>query len=237
MNLRTLLTLITTIELLTGCDNSSNTKTETTQKLDYTDKSIIDSLIKATPHSSDTMFLGFRAGMTKSDYQKHIQILRDEGKSITYSSSNIISTLAGTFELGAGYTFKTSISTEKWGKTITGKGDYILEPNFNNNDNLVQLNILPIEDWDGNYGLDKPNWLKTKVKENSTELADENLKQALIDNKIVDKYRFVRQKGSLVIYETILTVNYIDLKTLLVELLIKEVEKEIVTEQTKEIKF
>jgi len=223
--------------LLAGCVNSSNTETIKTKPLDYTDKSIIDSLIKATPQSSDTMFLGFRAGMTKSDYQKHIQNLRDEGKSISHSNSNTISTIAGTFNLGAGYTFKTNISTEKSGKTITGTGDYFLEPHYNTNGHLIQLNILPIEKWDNDYGLDNPNWLKTKVKENSTTLTDKSLKQALIDNKIVGENSFIRQKGGLVIYETTLTVNYIELKSLFLELLIKETKKEIAKEQTKEIKF
>jgi len=63
------------------------------------------------------------------------------------------------------------------------------------------------------------------------------LKQALIDNEFIDKYDFIRQKGNLVIYETTLTVNYIDLKTLLIELLIKETEKEIIKGENEDIKF
>lgn len=237
MNFKTSITLFAVIALFTGCENSGSRKTKKVQTLNYADKSVVDSLIKATPHSTDTIFLGFRAGMTKSDYQNHIQNLRDEGRTITHSTSNVISTIAGRFDLGSGYTFKTNISTEKAGKTITGKADYFLEPHFNDKGNLVQLNILPIEKWDNDNGLDSHHWLEKNIKENSTPLADINLKQALIDNKIVSEYDFVRQKGNLIIYETNLTVNYIDLKTLFIQLFIKEAEKEIIKKQTKDIKF
>lgn len=223
--------------LFSSCENSRNKKTIKGQSIDYSNKTVLDSLIKATPQSNDTLFLGFTIGMTKSEYKNHIQKLRNEGKTVSYSESNRFSNMAGTFELGAGYTFKTSISTEISGKTVTGEGQYFLEPVYNNSGNLMKLNILPIEKWNGDYGYDKPNWLKTKVKENSERFEDESLKQALIDNEFIDKFDFIRQKGNLVIYETTLTVNYIDLKTLLLELLIKETEKEIIKEENKDIKF
>jgi hypothetical protein len=237
MTIRILLSIITTLILLTGCVNSDTTETAKIQQINYTDKFVIDSLIKATPDSKDTMFLGFTAGMKLSDYKKHIQILRNEGNTITYNNSNVISTIDGAVDVGAGYTFTTNISAEKSGKTITGKGDYFLEPHFNKKGNLISLYILPIEKWDREYAFDNPNWLKNKILDNSIELSDKNLWHALIDNSIVDGQAFVRQKGSLIIYESTLTVNYIDLKSLLTELLIKETEKEIIKEKSKDIKF
>ncbi|AEH01882.1 hypothetical protein [Lacinutrix sp. 5H-3-7-4] len=237
MKIKILLGIIITIGILTSCENSRRKHNTGKQTIEYSNKTVLDSLIKTTPHSTDTLFLGFTIGMTKADYKKHVHKLRNEGKTVSYSSSNRISNMAGTFELGAGYTFKTSISTEKDGKTLTGNGQYFLEPVYNRNGNLMQLNILPIEKWDGDYGFSKPNWLETKVKENSERLQDQDLKQALIDNEFIDKYDFVRQKDNLVIYETTLTVNYIDLKTLLLELLIKETEKEIIKEDNEDIKF
>ena len=237
MKIKILFALIITIGIFNSCENSRNKKTSTTQKIDYSNKTVLDSLIKATPHSIDTLFLGFTIGMTKSDYKNHIKKLRDEGRTISYSKSNRISNMAGTFELGAGYTFKTSISAENSDKTLTGTGDYFLEPVYNKNGNLMQLSILPIEKWNGDYVFDKPNWLETRVKENSERFNNENLKQALIDNEFIDKYDFIRQKRNLVIYETTLTINYIDLKTLLLELLIKETEKEIIKEDNEDIKF
>lgn len=229
--------LMFSVILFESCDNSRNKNTIEGQSIDYSNKTVLDSLIKATPHSNDTLFLGFTIGMTKTKYKNHIHRLRKEGKTVSYSQSNRFSTMAGTFELGAGYTFKTNISTEISGKTLTGEGQYFLEPVYNNNGNLIQLNILPIEKWNGDYGFDKPNWLETKVKENSERFNNESLKQALIDNEFIDKYDFIRQKGNLVIYETTLTVNYIGLKTLLLELLIKETEKGIIKEENKDIKF
>jgi hypothetical protein len=68
-------------------------------------------------------------------------------------------------------------------------------------------------------------------------LCDKDLWRALIDNSIVDGQGFVRQKGGLVIYESNLTINYIDLKSLLLELLEKITEKEAVNDTTKNIKF
>jgi len=223
--------------LFSSCENSRNKKTIKEYFIDYSNKSVLDSLIKAIPHSNDTIFLGFIIGMTKSKYENHIQKLRNEGKTVSYSKSNRFSNMAGTFELGAGYTFKTSISTEISGKTLTGEGQYFLEPVYNNNGNLMKLNILPIEEWNGDYGYYKPNWLVTKIKENSDRFENESLKQALIDNEFIDKDDFIRQKGNLVIYETTVSVNYIDLKTLLLELLIKKTEKEIIKKENKDIKF
>jgi hypothetical protein len=237
MKIKILFTLIATIVIFASCGNSMNKKVLKKQSIDYSDKTILDSLIKTTPHSQDTMFLGFTIGLTKTDFKNQIEKLRNEGKTVTYSKSNSISTETGLFDLGSGYTFKTSISTEKSGKTFTGEGTYFLEPVYNKNGRLMKLNIVPIEKWYEDYSFEKPNWLETKVKENSEKIKNENLKQALIDNKFIGKYGFVRQKGNLVIYKTTLTINYIDLKTLLLELLIKETEKEIIKEETENIKF
>ena len=68
-------------------------------------------------------------------------------------------------------------------------------------------------------------------------LKDQDLKKALIENEIINSYNFIRQKENLIIYETSVSINYIDLKTLLLELLIKETEKEIIKEENKDIKF
>jgi len=149
--------LLFSVILFESCENSRNKNPVKVQSIDYSKKTVLDSLIKATPHSNDTLFLGFTIGMTKSEYENHIQKLRNQGKTVSYSTSNRISNMAGTFELGAGYTFKTSISTENSGKTLTGEGQYILEPVYNQIGNLMQLNILPIEKWNGDFGFEKPN--------------------------------------------------------------------------------
>lgn len=225
------------VSILISCEDSKKEDTLITSKIDYSDKSVLDSLIRITPHSEDTLFLGFTIGMNKTDYKNHIQKLRSEGKTIDFSNSNKISTIAGTFDIGPSYTFKTSIATEYSDKTLTGEGKYLLEPVYNKKGSLMKLNILPIEGWNGDYGYHKPNWLENKITANSEPLSNENLKSALIENDFIDKNNFVRQKGNLIIYETSMTINYIDLKTLLLELLIAEMEKEIIEEENEDIKF
>jgi hypothetical protein len=220
-----------------SCDDSKNDKNIKGKSIDYSNKTVLDSLIKATPYSNDTLFLGFVIGMTKVEYKNHIQKLSQEGKSVSYSKSNRFSSMAGIFELGEGYTFETSISAEVSGKALVGEGKYFLEPVYNQSGNLMQLNILSIEKWNLGNGFDKPNWLHAKVIENSERFEDEGLKAALINNDIIREIDFIRRKGNLIIYETILGVSYVDLKTLLAQLLIKETKKEIINENNKDIKF
>lgn len=230
-----IVTILSFALFLLSCENSQKSKSNQTQKIDYSNKTVLDSLIKTTAQSNDTIFLGFKIGMTKSEYKNQIEKLKKEDKTITFSKSNRISTIAGTFDLGEGYTFKTSISSEKNGKTLTGNGQYFLEPVYNQNGNLMQLNIVPIEKWDNEY--DSPKWLENRVKQNSDDFTDNDLKQALIDNKFISNYDFIRKKGNVVIYDGTLTITYIDLKTLLLELLIKETEKDIIKEKNSEIEF
>jgi len=236
MKKQLLLLITASIWIFTSCENLSK-KSSSVESIDYSDKSVLDSLIKHKPYSTDTMFLGFRIGMTKDEYKNHIKKLRTEGKKIVYSSSNNFSSAFGNFNLGAGYTFKTSISTKLSDKTLTGEGHYFLEPVYNQAGNLMQLNILPIEKWHGDYGIDKPDWLKAKIIESSNRFTNKELKQALIDNEFINSYHLIRQKDNLVIYESSLTMSYVDLKTLLIDLLIKETEKEIIEEKNKDIQF
>jgi hypothetical protein len=62
-----------------GCQNSSekNTKSEFKDTLiDYYNIEVLDSIIKSTPNSSDTIFLGFILGTTKSEYDAQIRKLK-----------------------------------------------------------------------------------------------------------------------------------------------------------------
>lgn len=232
--------LIVTIILftfLTACENRNNQNSKLKQIIDYSDKSVLDSLINATPRSKDSMFLGFAIGMTKTEYKNHIERLRKENREISYSKDNRITTIAGTYNLGAGYTFKTNITSDDDGKNLTGDGSYFFEPIYNTEGYVMKLNILPIEKWNGDYGGSKPKWLEKNIIENSESLSNEDLKKALIDNEIINQYGFIRKKNNLVIYKTSLTINYIDLKTLLQELLIKVTEKDIIEKDNKDIKF
>lgn len=233
--MKEIITLSLSFFILTSCNQSKNITEK--KSINYSDKTVLDSLIKTTSESKDTLFLGFTLGMSKTDFKKHIEQTRKQGKTITFSNSNRYSSIEGTFDLGAGYTFETSISAEDSGKTITGIGKYFIEPIYNKYGVLSQLNILLSEDWNNeSYSINKPNWLKDKIQGKYEELAEEDLKKALVDNEIISEYNNVWRKGNLIIYETNITVNYIDLKTLYVEFLVKELEKEIIKKENKEIK-
>lgn len=223
--------------ILISCKETNSESASEKFSIDYSNKKVLDSLIKSTSQSNDTLFLGFVMGMTKSDFKNHIGKMRSEGNIISFSTSNRYSTIAGTMELGEGYTFKTSISAENSGKTITGEGKYFLEPVYNKNGQLAQLNILSTEDWNGDYMVDEPDWLMEKIEKKYDLLTDESLKMALVENKFISDYNSVWKKGNLIIYETSLTVNYVDMKTLLVELLLKEIEKENIKEKNKDVKI
>lgn len=230
--------LIFTLIIIYSCNKIKNSNVK---KLDYTSKEVLDSLVNHTPQSFDTIFLGFTIGMSKNNYINHIKKLQNEGKSLSFSESNKISNIAGTFELGEGYNFKTPILTEYKGKKITGQGSYFLEPIFNKHDILTQLNIVPHEKWDNedDFGiLDTPDWLKSNISSKAKFLLDENLKQTLIDNNFIESHEnFIYKKGNIIIYKKYFVVTYIDSKSLFNELLNVETEKQKIQQESKNIDF
>lgn len=223
--------------IIISCVNTKNRNGIKNPEIDYSNKTVLDSIIEVTPYSKDTIFLGFKIGMSKKDFRNHIHKLRNDGKRFDYSDSNLLSTFGQTINLGSGYTFINNISAEKSGKTITGKGKYFLHPIYSVGGGLTKLTIIPTEEWNGNFYFDKPKWLENKIIDNTDRIKDESLRQALIDMEFTDNYHFVRQKGNIIIYETKYTINYIDLKTLLLEFLSKEIKKDIIKEENKDIKF
>lgn len=226
-----------TIGIFASCKNSSNKNNPNKQSIDYSNKTILDSLIKTTPYSNDTVFLGFTIGMTKSQYKNHIHKLRNEGKTITYSHSNRISLLGNSIEVGPGYTFRTKISIEESDETLTGLGKYFLEPIYDNNDRLMQLNILSMEEWNEGYvGLYEPSWFENRVRENSVKFNNKSLKKALIDYNMINENDFIRQKDSLVIFGSTVT-SYVDRKFLLEELLNKIAERKSIKNKNEDVKF
>lgn len=232
--------LLIIFSLLTGilasCENQGSTKLTADKSIDYSSKTILDSLIKVTPLSKDTIFLGFWMGMNPSEYLNQIEKLQSERKTITFSSSNIFTNVAGRFDLGAGYTFSTDISANVSGKTITGEGSYFLEPLYNRDLELIRLSILPIEKWNGDYGSKKPDWLELKILESSEEFSNIGLKQVLVENNIINSYDFLRQRGNVVIYGGI-SITYFDLHALLSKIRTIEIKKDSIEGKNQDIKF
>ena len=231
--------LFFSISILISCKNPNHKEVSKPKSIDYTDQKVLVDIIKETPYSRDTLFLGFAIGMTKSEFKKQLKKLRSEGKKIKFSDSNIISTFGGKIEIGEGYIFETSISTEWGNKTFTGRGEYILQTKYNGDNKLIELTVLPIENWNEDYGMeiDKPKWFKNKVIENSETFKNGGLMRAMLKKEIIREGQLIRQKDNLVIYDDDFSIHYLDLKTLLKELLIKETEKKIIKENNKNIKF
>lgn len=233
-----LICLLLSSALLSSCKYTRDNWYEEQQRtLDYENKAVLDSLIEATPYANDTLFLGFTIGMSESDYENHIQKLRSEGKNITFADSNSFTNTFGTFEYGGGYTFTTDIATEILDKTLTGTGRYFLKPMYNQDSELMKLTIFPVEEWDQDYGYETPNWLKANVKENSIEFGNEALEKALIDNKFLGKFDYIRKRGSLIIYQDTSTVNYMEFKAVLKDLLLKKAARDRVKKENQGITF
>ncbi|MFT6203769.1 MAG: hypothetical protein ACI9V1_000858 [Spirosomataceae bacterium] len=224
--------------LFSSCKYTRDNWYEESQRtLDYENKAVLDSLIKATPISKDTLFLGFTIGMSESDYENHIQKIRNEGKLISFADSNSFTTTYGRTDFGSGYTFTTNISTEVLDKTVTGEGQYFLKPVYNQNGELMKLTIFPVEKWNKKYAYETPNWLETNVEDNSVDFGNEALEKALIDNKFLGKFDYIRKKGNLIIYRDTSTVNYMELKTVLIDLVDKKAERDRIRKQNKDIEF
>lgn len=202
--------------------------------IDYSDIKILDSLIRVTSISKDTLFLGFRMNMNKNEYDEHISKLVDK-KTLTYSKSNEIHFFNQKIDLGAGYSYNTKISLDNYdGKTIAGYGKYVLSPIFNEDENLIQFDIIiKSEIWDEYNGGD--GWLETNIKKNYPSMGDNNLKKAFIDNDIIDRTDFILQKDNLVIYETESSIRYTNLKRMFLLLFMEVAEKDIIKEETKDV--
>lgn len=232
---KTVFLFLASLLLIASCESPYNQSQF--KSIDYSNKHVLDSLIRITPSSNDTIFLGFILGMSKADYRNHIHKLRNDGLSLTFSQSNRFSNIAGTFELGPGYTFNTPISANVSDKTITGQGQYFLEPIYNNEDKLIRLNVLSIENWSGGYMSRKPNWFQSRIEENSSPFRNESLKKALVDNDIIYNSSFIRQKGNVLIFQKFSNYSYVPINSILTELLLKAIEKELIEEKNQTITF
>lgn len=227
--------LLVSVILVTSCVSTNQSKSVVT--IDYTDIGTLDSLIRTIPQSTDTLFLGFNIGMTKAQYKNQIHKLRNEGKNISYSNSNIITALGRKMELGAGYTFNTKISTKVNDEIHTGNGEYFLDPIYNNNGELVELDILPFEEWDKYiYGNDS-KWLESKIKNSSKELKDKTLERALLDYGMTQSISFVHRKENLLIYDYGWTINYIDINAVYVRFRAKLIEQQKIIKESNKVQF
>ena len=66
-----------------SCNNTQNKKLEQIYyEKNYSSIDSLMSVMKKIPLAKDTIFLGFRLGMTKNEYRNHIKKLQSEGKKL-----------------------------------------------------------------------------------------------------------------------------------------------------------
>ena len=149
-----------------SCDNQTKKKSENI----YYEKNYksIDSLISVMgriPEAKDTIFLGFRLGMTKKEYRNHINKLRSEGKTIKYEKDLYAKTvLTNTkIELGDRYVYYTPIAMKEYDKEMTGDAKCVLIPSYNKKGEMLALKIISFEDWD-DYYFGRTKWIKENIR-------------------------------------------------------------------------
>lgn len=196
------------ILLLFACQDTSKTIASEAEQLDYNNVSILDSLVKIRPIKEDTLFLGFKIGMSLKEYNQHANTIKKDGRLIEFSKKIILNTSIGRIDLGEGYTFTTSIIKKTNEKNITGKGTYYLRPKFSKNDKLISLNIYPIEEWNSIAITDNQTWLRENIISNSGRLLDRKLIRAMKNAEIISTSDFVQQNGNLLIYPIMFGISY-----------------------------
>lgn len=228
-SMKDIFTLLICFTVLTACQETPKKRIKI---VDYNSNKALDSIINNTPQSKDTVFLGFRMGMSQKEYKKHIEALKKEGKTITFSDSNRFSTASGNiFNIGPGYTFQTAIAIDK----NKGFGKYVLQPVYENG-RMIKINIFPFEEWE-NYGSGKPNWLKTNITKSLGKTINSDIKKLMAESGEIDVDTEAWIKKDVIVYKTIWAYTYIETKAIFEKVKAKRVELQKTKESNKKIKF
>ncbi|MDG1342328.1 MAG: hypothetical protein P8P72_04825 [Flavobacteriaceae bacterium] len=158
------ITLVLGILLSISCESNPRPK----RKNVYQSHKNIDSLVSymnRIPESKDTVFAGFRLGMTKKEFRDHIKKLRSQGKKVTYEKdlgarSIILNTR---IDLGDRYVYYTPIFLENYGDEYTGNAKCVLLPNYSKNGKMASLKIVSFEEWEGRSPLTK-KWMQSNLR-------------------------------------------------------------------------
>jgi len=210
---------------------------------------VIDSLVPyivEMPESNDTIFLGFRFGMTKNEFRNHVYNLRKEGFKLDYEKSLRFrnSALNYSFNIGSGYTFITDISCKKKYSTddevVTGTGKYYLRPSYHSTSGkLFKLSVMTKESWNNDlFDISKPcKWLERKLigDYKSVPTVFREYSKELIGNN----YSFFKEKGNTFVYDggLIFDVVWETKKTFFGTLLVeKKVKETKISNSKKDIK-
>jgi hypothetical protein len=198
------------IIFLSSCNQTNTNKIEPLKNfIESSNSKNLDSLSKYVsniPQTNDTILLGFRIGMTKTDFKNHVSKLRTEGLILQYQKNVIFRGVFGNQSIGTGYTFISDISCKKFDETYTGNGKYYLRPYYSKNDGkLFKLSVKIFEEWDNNpYTFKNPcDWLKSKLNNDykSVPIAFKDYSEKYIKGfSISDRLEFVKQKDNVFVY-------------------------------------
>ena len=220
-----------------GCNDKNSKEKQKSIPLDYSNSAVLDSLMNIRPIQEDTLFLGFRIGMTKDSFSKHVRELKKQNRKIEFQNAANLTTVIGRIKLGEGYVFTTPISTQESGKTITGIGQYFLSTEFSKNGNLIGLKIYPTEDWDGISSASNQTWIRENIRKNSTRVSDQKLLDILQLKEIISTADFVRQKGNLLIYSEDFAISYKPMQTIFLKIRVKDTKDSLIQKSNEDIKF
>ena len=235
-----------------SCNNPQNKKLERIYyQKNYNSIDSLMSVMNKIPLAKDTIFLGFRLGMTKNEYRNHIKKLQSEGKKIKYKKNLIVSSALKKFRidgeysdhlsytdinLGDRYVYYTPIAMEYLDEEITGNAKCVLIPSYNEEDEMLALNILSTESWDKTF-LSNHKWLKGNIaKKYPNSIFKRNDLNTVIGNVCseilqgVIKNAYPASKTMMIVEPVTGTIEYRATKSLIadaiVELKIKELKKE-----------
>jgi hypothetical protein len=233
--------LALTLLLNISCDTKPRTRIENYYQKDYKNIDSLMSFYKKIPEAKDTVFLGFRLGMTKKEYRNHIKSLRSDGKTIKYERDlGVTSVLVKLrIELGDRYVYYSPITMDD----MTGAARCILMPGYGQNGKMLSLKIISFEDWDKSYfGLKK--WLDYNVRKKYPNWYDDtkNLNSVIssvcediLEGEITDAYP--GSNTMMILDPKLGDVEYQSTRLLITNAIVKLKEIELLKEEAKKTTF
>ena len=241
-------TLILIAFLIFSCTPNQRNKKSSHPLINFVNSDaskVIDSLVPyivEIPKSNDTIFLGFRFGMTKKEFRNHIYKLRKDGFTLDYEKDLRFTNpvVNYTFNIGSGYTFITDISCEKYStdEVFTGTGKYYLRPSYGGtNGKLYKLSVMTKESWNNTY-FEPCKWLERKLYDEYKTVP--SVFREYSGDLVGNDFGFFKEKGNTFVYDggMIFDVVWQTKKSFFGELLVKKKVKEMeISNSKKDIKI
>lgn len=198
----------------------------------YSDLNYLNKIISQTKHSTDTILLGFRMGMTKKEFIEHGLKLKEEGLDINFLKKKVFKkaskgTISMTWVSENVYIYKKSIEQNFKDVIYIGKGVYYIIPFFNKKYNIIEYEISYMETYDSSHikGL---NWFANEVFKNSYKSNDLELLEQINVSEInyLNSIEYIRIKNNLIIEFNTDDITFYDKKTLLIKIRDKLIENQ-----------